>query len=81
MLISTYAQEQAIADHLEAAQAQSLLVQGHESMKMLSDIALKQQTDALNVIDRLPKFIQSLELKTTGQALERTLNLFKDDLM
>ncbi|MCG2921974.1 hypothetical protein KZ305_28210, partial [Escherichia coli] len=49
-------------------------------MKMLSDIALKQQTDALNVIDRLPKFIQSLELKTTGQALERTLNLFKDDL-
>ncbi|MFX5226023.1 type VI secretion system Vgr family protein, partial [Acinetobacter baumannii] len=25
MLISTYAQEQAIADHLEAAQAQSLL--------------------------------------------------------
>ncbi|MDI3379639.1 type VI secretion system Vgr family protein [Acinetobacter sp. V89_7] len=80
MLISTYAQQQAIADHLEAAQAQSLLVQGHESMKMLSDIALKQQTDALNVIDRLPKFIQSLELKTTGQALERTLNLFKDDL-
>lgn len=80
MLISTYAQEQAIADHLEAAQAQSLLAQGHESMKMLSDIAVKQQTDALNVIDRLPKFIQSLELKSTGQALDHTVNLFKDNL-
>ena len=63
MLISTYAQEQAIADHLDTAQAQSLLSQGYESMKMLSKVAAKQQTDALNVINRLPKFIQSLELK------------------
>ncbi|KXZ73466.1 Phage-related baseplate assembly protein [Acinetobacter venetianus] len=80
MLISTYAQEQAIADHLEAAQAQSLLSQGYESMKMLSEVATKQQTDALNVINRLPKFIQSLELKTTGQALGSTLNLFKEGM-
>ncbi|MCH7335670.1 type VI secretion system Vgr family protein [Acinetobacter sp. NIPH 2699] len=80
MLISTYAQEQAIADHLEAAQAQSLLTQGFESMKMLSDIALKQQADALNVIERLPKFIQSLELKTKGQALNNTVNLFKNEM-
>jgi uncharacterized protein (DUF2345 family) len=80
MLISTYAQEQAIADHLEAAQAQSLLSQGYDSMKILSEIAVKQQTDALNVLHRLPKFIQSLELKTTGQALESTLNLFKESM-
>jgi type VI secretion system VgrG family protein len=80
MLISTYAQEQAIAEHLEAAQAQSLLSQGYESMKMLSEIATKQQTDALNVISRLPKLIQSLELKTTGQALNSTLNLFKEGM-
>ncbi|WP_151690530.1 type VI secretion system Vgr family protein [Acinetobacter junii] len=80
MLISTYAQEQAIADHLEAAQAQSLLSQGYESMKMLSEVAAKQQTDALNVINRLPKFIQSLELKTTGQALNSTVNLFKEGI-
>lgn len=80
MLISTYAQEQAIADHLEAAQAQSLLSQGYDSMKMLSEVATKQQTDALNVINRLPKFIQSLELKTTGQAFESTLNLFKEEV-
>ncbi|MGS5403357.1 type VI secretion system Vgr family protein [Acinetobacter junii] len=78
MLNSTYAQEQAIADHLEAAQAQSLLSQGYESMKMLSEVAAKQQTDALNVINRLPKFIQSLELKTKEQAFENTLNLFKE---
>lgn len=80
MLISTYAQEQAVADHLEAAQAQSLLSQGYDSMRMLSEVAAKQQTDALNVINRLPKFIQSLELKTTGQALESTLNLFKQGM-
>ena len=80
MFISTYAQEQAIADHLEAAQAQSLLSQGYESMKMLSEVAAKQQTDALNVINRLPKFIQSLELKTTGQALNSTVNLFKEGI-
>ena len=80
MLISTYAQEQAIADHLEAAQAQSLLSQGYDNMKMLSEIAAKQQTDALNVINRLPKFIQSLELKTTGQALDNTLSLFKEGM-
>jgi type VI secretion system secreted protein VgrG len=80
MLISTYAQEQAIADHLDAAQAQSLLIQGHESMKMLSEIAVKQQTDALNVIGRLPKLIQSLELKSTSQALNTTLNLFKQSI-
>ena len=80
MLISTYAQENAIADHLEAAQAQSLLNQGAESMKALSEIAVKQQTDALNVIGRLPKLIQSLEFKSAGQALNTTLNLFKDSV-
>ncbi|ENW21665.1 type VI secretion system Vgr family protein [Acinetobacter haemolyticus] len=80
MLISTYAQEQAIADHLEAAQAQSLLNQGYESMKMLSHIAEKQQADALNVIQRLPKFIQSLELNSKTQALNKTVNLFKNGL-
>ena len=80
MLISTYAQENAIADHLEAAQAQSLLNQGHESMKMLSSIAVKQQTDALNVIERLPKLIQSLEIKNTSQAIITTLSLFKENL-
>ncbi|WP_338560434.1 type VI secretion system Vgr family protein [Acinetobacter sp. KS-LM10] len=80
MLISTYAQEHAIADHLEAAQAQSLLSQGEQSMKMLSDIAVKQQTDSLNVLSRLPKFIQSLELKSTAQAMQSSVNLFKNGL-
>ncbi|RKG30703.1 type VI secretion system Vgr family protein [Acinetobacter tianfuensis] len=80
MLISTYAQENAIADHLEAAKAQALLSQGQESMKMLSSIAVKQQTDALNVIGRLPKLIQSLEIKSTSEALMTTVSLFKDEL-
>lgn len=80
MLISTYAQEHAIADHLEAAQAQSLLSQGEQSMKMLSDIAVKQQTDSLNVLSRLPKFIQSLELKSTAQAMQSSVDLFKNGL-
>lgn len=77
LLISTYTQEQAIADHLDAAQAQSLLSQSHESMHMLSNIAVKQQTDALNVIGRLPKLIHSLELKGNNQALQATVGLFK----
>ena len=81
MLITTYAQENAISDHLEATQAQSLLGQGEQSMKMLSEIAVKQQTDALNVISRLPKFIQSLEIKDTAQALQSTVNLFKEGLV
>ncbi|MNH37201.1 hypothetical protein D3C79_980730 [compost metagenome] len=32
------------------------------------------------MINRLPKFIQSLELKTTGQALNSTVNLFKEGI-
>ncbi|AXQ23845.1 type VI secretion system tip protein VgrG [Acinetobacter wuhouensis] len=78
MLITTYAQENAIADHLEAAQAQSLLNQGAESMKALSVIAVKQQTDSLNVINRLPKLINSLELKGANEALQATVGLFKN---
>lgn len=78
MLITTYAQENAIADHLEAAQAQSLLNQGAESMKVLSTIAVKQQTDSLNVINRLPKLINSLELKGANEALQATVGLFKN---
>ena len=78
MLITTYAQANAIADHLEAAQAQSLLAQGSESMKMLSAVAVKQQTDSLNVINRLPKLISSLELKGKSEALQATVGLFKN---
>jgi len=80
MLISTYAQDQAVADHLAAAEAQSLLLQGQGSMEMLSSTAVKQQTDALNVIGRLPKLIQSLEIKNTSEALIATVSLFKDGL-
>ncbi|KJV36844.1 type VI secretion system Vgr family protein, partial [Acinetobacter brisouii] len=80
LLISTYAQDQAVADHLAAAEAQSLLKQGHDSMQMLSQVAVKQQTDALNVLSRLPKFIESLEIKSTQQALTRTVDLFKNGL-
>ena len=77
LLISTYAQDQAVADHLAASEAQSILQQGHDSMHMLSTLAVKQQTDALNVINRLPKLIQSVELKGANQALQATVGLFK----
>ncbi|MEJ5038234.1 type VI secretion system Vgr family protein [Acinetobacter johnsonii] len=76
LLISTYAQDQAVADHLAASEAQSILQQGHDSMHMLSTLAIKQQTDALNVVNRLPKLIQSLELKGANQALQATVGLF-----
>lgn len=77
LLISTYAQDQAVADHFAASEAQSILQQGHDSMHMLSTLAVKQQTDALNVVNRLPKLIQSLELKGANQALQATVGLFK----
>lgn len=77
LLISTYAQDQAVADHLAASEAQSILQQGHDSMYMLSTLAVKQQTDALNVVNRLPKLIQSVELKGANQALQATVGLFK----
>ncbi len=77
LLISTYPQDQAVADHLAASEAQSILQQGHDSMHMLSTLAVKQQTDALNVINRLPKLIQSVELKGANQALQATVGLFK----
>lgn len=77
LLISTYAQDQAVADHLAASEAQSILQQGHDSMHMLSTLAVKQQTDALNVVNRLPKLIQSVELKGANQALQATVGLFK----
>ncbi|OTG55813.1 type VI secretion system protein [Acinetobacter sp. ANC 4204] len=77
LLISTYAQDQAVADHLAASEAQSILQQGHDSMHILSTLAVKQQTDALNVVNRLPKLIQSLELKGANQALQATVGLFK----
>ena len=80
MLITTYAQENALAEHLEASKEQALLTQGQESMAMLSDIAVKQQTDALNVINRLPKFIQSLQLSGVNQALNATIRLFEQGL-
>ena len=78
LLISTYAQDKAVADHLAAAEAQSLLNQGHERMNMLSGLAVKQQTDALNVINRLPKLIHSLELKSANEAVQATVGLFKN---
>ena len=43
-------------------------------------LTVKQQTDALNVINRLPKLIQSLEIKSVTQALQTTLNLFKEGI-
>ena len=45
---------------------------------MLSEVAAKQQTDALNVINRLPQIYPVFRTKTKGQALENTLNLFKE---
>ncbi|MNZ10476.1 Phage-related baseplate assembly protein [compost metagenome] len=77
LLISTYAQDQAVADHLAASEAQYILQQGHDSMHMLSTLAVKQQTDALSVVNRLPKLIQSVELKGANQALQATVGLFK----
>nr|WP_174505251.1 type VI secretion system Vgr family protein [Acinetobacter sp. Marseille-Q1620] len=80
MLITTYGQSNASANHLDAAEAQKLLDQAKSSMKSLSDLAIRQKTDALNVVGRLPKLIESLQIKSTSQALNATLEIFKEGM-
>ena len=78
MLISTYAQEQAVADHLEAAQAHSLLSDGYKQMKMLSEVATKQHTDTLNLM----RYLSILNLDShvdTQQSIPS--KIFKQALM
>lgn len=63
MLISTYAQEQAIADHLEAQSVKQQLQASQGNAKALSEVAKNQQTDEIESLEQLKEFAAGIEEK------------------
>jgi type VI secretion system secreted protein VgrG len=63
MLISTYAQEQAIADHLEAQSVKQQLQSSQGNAKALSEVAKNQQTDEIESLEQLKEFAAGIEEK------------------
>lgn len=63
MLISTYAQEQAIADHLEAQSVKQQLQASQGNVKALSEVAKNQQTDEIESLEQLKEFAARIEEK------------------
>lgn len=57
------------------------LKQGQDNIKELGELALKQQSDAVKTIHKLSKFIESLEIKNSHEAVKKTVDLFKQNLM
>ncbi|MFK4048976.1 type VI secretion system Vgr family protein [Acinetobacter venetianus] len=63
MLISTYAQEQAIADHLEVQSVKQQLQASQGNAKALSEVAKNQQTDEIESLEQLKEFAAGIEEK------------------
>ena len=76
LLISTYPQEQAKADHLDVQQAKSQLEASLSQSNVLSDIAKNQQTDPLDGLDKLKSFLENMNQQDEGKAAA-----FKEALM
>ena len=76
LLVSTYAQSQAQANHLDAAQTKQQLQSSLSSSSALSEVAKNQQTAPLDVLDRLKHFIEDIEQQDKSKA-----SAFKSALM
>ena len=76
LLISTHAQPQAQGHHLDAQPAKQQLESSLNSSSALSDVAKNQQTDPLDVLDRLKHFIEQIEQQDESKA-----SAFKSALM
>ncbi len=61
LLLSTYAQDSASGNHLDAAETKSQLESSLNSSKALSEVAKNQQTDPLEVLDKLKQFMNQIE--------------------
>ncbi|MCX5467378.1 type VI secretion system Vgr family protein [Acinetobacter nematophilus] len=61
LLLSTYQQEHAKGDHLDAAPAKKQLEGSQIKSKALSDIAKNQKTDEIESVDQLKVFAQQLQ--------------------
>lgn len=76
LLLSTYKQENANANHLNASPAKSQLESSLNHSKALSEIAKNQQTDPLEGLDHLTKFLDQIEQQDQSKA-----ETFKQALM
>ena len=76
LLISTHAQPQGQGHHLHAQPAKQQLGNSLNSSSALSDVAKNQQTDPLDVLDRLKHFIEQI-----AQQDESKASAFKSALM
>lgn len=70
LLLSTHAQAQASGMHLEHAVIKQQLDSQAKHAKTLSDIALNQQTDPLDVLEQLQSLIKTLAVEDPEQAAE-----------
>ena len=63
LLLSTYKQDQAKGDHLDAEIAKKQLEGSQTNSKALSDIAKNQKTDEIESVEQLKEFAEQLEQK------------------
>ena len=80
LLLSTYAQDSASGNHLDATAAKSQLESSLNNSKALSEVAKNQQTDPLENLDHLKSFISYLEKGESSEAKSQA-DTFKQALM
>ena len=68
LLISTYRQDSAAGNHLDASRAKEQLESNFNHSKALSDIAEKQQADPLEFFDNLKQFLNQIEAEDQAKA-------------
>nr|WP_168396678.1 type VI secretion system Vgr family protein [Acinetobacter indicus] len=68
ILISTYKQEQAKANHLDASEAKQQLESSLNNAKTLSEVAKNQQTDPLSLLENLQGYLKNLESEDQSKA-------------
>ncbi|AMW78310.1 type VI secretion system protein [Acinetobacter sp. TGL-Y2] len=75
LLLSTYKQDNASGNHLDAPETKSQLESSLNNSKALSEVAKNQQTDPLEVLDNLKQFIEQIEQtsKTKAKAFKQAI--------
>ncbi|WP_216935941.1 MULTISPECIES: type VI secretion system Vgr family protein [unclassified Acinetobacter] len=68
LLISTYQQDSAAGNHLDACPAKEQIEARLNNSRALSDIAEKQQTDPLEFFDSLKNFLKQIEAEDQAKA-------------
>ena len=68
LLLSTYKQENANANHLNSSPAKNQLESSLNNTQVLSDVAKNQQTDPLEALDHLKNFLDQIEQQDQNKA-------------